>query len=203
MTRGAGSVDLNKQALYRTASVVADGRTLGGIAVPFARPALVSDGGGRPYREAFHRASFTKALKERGGMPFPLKCMHAGAPGYPGDPMPIGPVVFRATPDHLEFEARASKTRAADEALALLTDGIFGAVSIGFHTFRTRAARDAEGPYLERMEATPFELSLAVVGTGLYPDAQVLSVRSAASVDAGVTPRRDELERRLGLLIVP
>lgn len=195
-----------REVLYRSSTVQTDGRTLAGIAVPFGRPVLVSsDPGKRPYREAFHRAAFTKSLKERGGMPFPLKLMHAGAPGYPGDPTPIGPTVFRATPTHLEFEARASKTRAADEALELLADGIYGDVSIGFHAFKSRPATDADGQYIERMEATPFELSLAIVGTGIYPEAQVLSVRAAASV-AGIepaTPRRDDLERRLRLLILP
>lgn len=189
--------------LYRTSTVQTDGRTISGIAVPFGRPSLVSDGGGVPYREGFHRSSFTKSLKERGGMPFPLKLMHAGAPGFPGDPTPLGPTVFRATPDHLEFEARASKTRAADEALELLRDGILGDVSVGFRAFRTRAAKDADGAYLERMEATPLELSLAIVGHGLYPGAKVLSVRTATPGAPASTPRRDDLERRLGLLILP
>lgn len=190
--------------LYRASAVEADGRTLHGIAVPFGAAALVRDGNGPPYREQFHRAAFTKSLRERGGMPYPLKLMHAGVPGYPGDPTPLGPTIFRATPTHLEFEARASKTRAADEALELVNDGILRDVSIGFRAFRSRIGRDAEGSYTERMEAMPLELSLAVTGTGLHPGAQVVGVRAAGGpgADPG-TPRLDAARRRLALLLTP
>jgi HK97 family phage prohead protease len=189
--------------LFRSAGVQTDGRTLSGIAVPFGRAALVSDSGGPPYREVFNRAAFTKSLKERGGMPYPLKLLHAGAPGYPGDPTPLGPTTFRATPSGLEFEARASKTRAADEALELLRDGILGDVSIGFRAFRSKLGKDAEGSFTERLEAAPLELSLAVVGTGQHPGAQVLAVRAHGTTTPADTPHRDALERRLRLLVVP
>jgi Escherichia/Staphylococcus phage prohead protease len=182
--------------------VETDGRNLHGVAVPFGVITRVNDGG-PSYREGFNRSAFTKSMKERGARPIPLLERHAWQPGATSDPQPLGPTTFRVTPAALEFHARLSATRRADEVLALVNDGIYGDVSIGFRAFRTRPGKpDQDGPWLERMEAEAFELSIATVGTGAYPGAVVTAVRTAASVPSA-TPRLDELRRRRSLLILP
>lgn len=46
--------------------------------------------------------------------------------------MPLGVVEFTATDEALNYEARFSRTRAADEVLELIQDGALTDVSIGF-----------------------------------------------------------------------
>lgn len=183
---------------YRSAQVHADGRNLTGVALPFGVIARVVDGPrGKPYREGFHRASFGKSLNERAAKPFPLLMMHPHSEGARTSPVPLGPVTFEASTEGLMYRARLSSTRDADEALALIGDGVLGDVSVGFHCYRSRPATDHLGPWVERMEASPFELSLAVTGTGLYPT--TMAVRAAATIPTG-TPKLDALRASLALL---
>lgn len=185
-----------------TSTVEADGRTLVGTAVPFGVRAKVSDDGGRSfYRESFNGKAFAKTLKDRGGSPFPLMVGHPFMPGSRTSTIPLGPTQFRATPQGLAFEARVSKTRDGDEALELVNDGVMADVSLHFRSYRDRPGKDAEGGYVERMEAGIVELSLAITGHGQHPGARVEAVRSLDVVT--LTPALDDLRRRKALLLIP
>jgi phage head maturation protease len=107
-------------------------------------------------------------------------------------------VALTQTKTSLQFRARLSKTRAADEALELVNDGVLSDVSLMWFAYRSRQARDADGPWVERMEVRPVELSLAITGTGQYPGARVTAVRAASLTSQ--TPKRDALAQQLGLL---
>jgi HK97 family phage prohead protease len=187
--------------LYRaTLDVIAEGRTLVGLAVPWNKPAKVSDGGPL-YNEAFSPPSFTRSLelqKRNGSKPFPFFSNHAWRHG--GDP--IGTVSFQQSKEGLLYEAPISRTREADDQLTLVRDGAKTAVSLGFRPIRHEIVKMNGQQVILRTEAALRELSLAATGFGLHPDAKVLAVRdeedaSDEDEDDAAMQRTEELRRQI------
>jgi HK97 family phage prohead protease len=180
---------MNENILYRaTLDVVAEGRTLVGQAVPWNKPAKVSDGGS-VYNEAFAAESFTRSLdlhKRNGDKPFPFFNNH----GWRRGEDPIGTVTFERSSDGLLYVAPLSMTRAADDQLTLVRDGAKTAVSIGFRPIREQRVKMNGEVVVLRTEAALRELSLAATGFGLHPDARVNEIRE---LDARAsTPDQEE-----------
>jgi len=149
---------------------VIEGRTLTGMALYWERASRVTDDGRDYYLESFSTRSTDKQLNER-TQPFLLNYLHPS----PADKMPpLGPVTFNRTAEGLEFSAKLSKTRAADEMLELVNDGVVTDVSIGFQGFKSAKRGDT----LVRTEIGIRELSLAPVGMGQHEGAGVLAVRA-------------------------
>lgn len=200
--------------LYRAvniADLATDGRNIVGRALTLERVYAVSDPGVGRYREAHHRASFNKTIRDRGpDGRWPLLLHHPFMPGATTDVEPRGATRYFADGDALGFEARASRTRAGDEALELVNDGALRSVSIGFRPVAYKRARDTTGDYVLRTETALRELSLAATGFGVYDDGAVLEVRAGAGgsdlelerADGG-RPRLEALARRRRLLMLP
>lgn len=183
-----------RELIHRATEHNVTGRTIEGLAYRFDHASRVVDPGKPPYMEAFSRGSANKTLKERGT--YPLAYFHGLSADTPGSRSrfageTFGPVVFRAGPDGLEFEATLSNTRGADEMLELLSDGAVGDVSIAAWPIKS-SRRDN---IVWRDEISIAELSLAPVGHGQHAGAKVLAMR------ADNRTRLEALRRRRALLI--
>ena len=165
-------IQLTAQQITLDAS--ADGeptRQITGLAVPWNVKATLSGGESVIFLEG--------SLPEDGPMPKLLE--------YHDDTRIIGRVTERlSTSDGLLFVAKLSKTRAADDALALLADNALDSVSVG--AVPTKFKRLADGT-LEVSEARFVELSL--VAQPAYESAQVYSV--AASSPDEEAPDTEEI----------
>jgi HK97 family phage prohead protease len=150
-----------------------EGRTLTGMALYWDRASKVTDDGRDYYLEAFSTRSTDKQLNERGSKPFALGFLHPWSTGA-ADKRPLGAVTFNRSAEGLVFEAKLSKTRAADEMLELVNDGVVTDVSIGFQSYKT----SKRGEMILRTEIGIRELSLAPTGMGQHDGAQVLAVRA-------------------------
>lgn len=166
--------------LHRTAThdltTSGDGRTVYGVLMPFDVESTVDDGFG-PYTESFQRGAFSKTIREnRNGIK--LLVNHDKYRS-----LPIGKsIVLREDPHGLYGEFRVSQTRAGDEAITLVRDGVVDAFSVGFNPIQPPSF----GPgAVKRTEVRLFEASL--VGFPAYAGALVAGVRSEFS--------EDELER--------
>ena len=94
---------------------------------------------------------------------------------YHDDTRVIGRVTERVASDEgLMFSATLSKTRAADDAMALLADGSISAVSIGAIPLKFKRVNGV----MEVSEARMIELSL--VSFGAYAEAEIESVYASA-----------------------
>ena len=153
----------------------AEGRTLIGEALPWEKPTKVRDLTGPSYLEAFRRTAADKTLTEHPGG-FPLFRTHE----YVFNPTaePLGIAQFERSEHSLVYRAYMSKTRKADEALALVNDGALRDVSVGFEPLQTQKIRTAQGLVHVRSEIALIELSLAPTGFGQYPEGKVLAVRA-------------------------
>jgi len=114
-----------------------EGRTVGGIIVPFDTIATVSDGG-KPYREAFQRGAFSAALHNMGGKFGRVKLLSQ----HQSSRNPLGMATgIEERADGLYGEFKVSNTRAGDEALELVRDGAIDSFSVGF-TPQKHSVRD-------------------------------------------------------------
>jgi hypothetical protein len=165
---------MDEQLLERVApselEVRGDGRTVYGIAVPFDRETTVNDGQG-PYREVFRAGSFRKTIKESGGR---VKFLA----NHKRD-SPIGKAIkLHEDPAGLIGEFRVSNTRAGDEALELVRDGVYDSFSIGFAKVPGKDREGRDG-LVERLEVKLREVS--ILAFPAYEGAVVSGVRSQFS----------------------
>jgi hypothetical protein len=135
-------------------------RTITGLAVPWDVVANLSNDVGP--------VKFLKgSISVDGPMPKLLE--------YHDDTRVIGRVTERVSSDEgLMFSATLSKTRAADDAMALLADGSISAVSIGAIPLKFKRVNGV----MEVSEARMIELSL--VSFPAYADAEIQSVYASA-----------------------
>ncbi len=145
-----------------------DGRTVGGIVVPYERAARVSDGG-PSYNEMFVRGAFTRTLQHRGDKVKFLSQHNSRS-------NPLGVAIgssWREDAAGLFGEFRVSKTQAGDEALELIRDGALDSFSVGF----TPIKHEKKDGVVVRTEVRLNEVSLVTFPA--YEDARVLAVREA------------------------
>ena len=144
-----------------------DGRTVGGLVVPYGTPTEIREMGGT-YTEVFRAGAFAKSIAERGSK---TKLLAA----HQRDRLPIGKAsALVETADGLLGEFYVSRTQAGDDALELIRDGALDAFSVGFEPIRDEWSRDRSS--VERVEARLWEVSLVTIPA--YEDALVSSVRS-------------------------
>lgn len=169
--------------------VRSDGRTVHGIAVPFGEPTPIRDRTGE-YLEVFAPGAFTKTIAERGHKVKALAQHNRAA-------LPLGrATVLREDGAGLYVELSLSRTREADEVLALVRDGALDAFSIGFAPVQDKERRDpAQGRIVTRTEVALHEVS--VVAFPAYEGAAIAGVRAAEPF--ALTPVQP-LHRRLDLL---
>lgn len=167
--------------LYRAAAGLhsdPDGRTVHGLAVPYARAAEVDDGFG-PYREMFAPGAFSRSIRERAHK-VKLYAEHVTRN------LPIGRAVeLREDDDGLHAAFAVARTRAGDEALELVRSMTVDGFSVGFRGIRHE--RDHDGTII-RTEAALHEVSLT--GAPAYADAAIAGVRSSVPRLSADTARR-------------
>lgn len=145
-----------------------DGRTVHGIVVPYGQTARVNDGRG-PYQERFQQGAFRKTLTERKAPVYLLSQHKHDAPlGRATD--------MREEAGGLYGSFRVSKTRAGDEHLELVRDGVLGSFSVGF----TPISEKRDGGVTVRTEVALREVSLVTFPS--YDGALVAGIR--AQLDA-------------------
>jgi HK97 family phage prohead protease len=154
------------RALARDLSMTGDGHTLTVLAVPFDQPTTVSDGG-PSYLEAFQRGAFDRTIRERGDRVRLLA-------GHDRGRLPIGKAVSLVeASDGLHATFQVGTSTAAEDALALVRDGIADSVSVGFRPVK----HERRGDVLWRTEVRLDEVSL--VALPAYDGARVLALRNA------------------------
>lgn len=159
-----------------------DGRTVHGIAVPYAHPQRIDS----TLTEQFARGAFRKQLESAHRVPFARDHMSHGG-------QLIGKITqLRDDAAGLYFEARVSPTSLGNDTLELLRDGALDQVSIGF---RPGQDRRLPGGVVERVTAHLTEL--AVVLQGAYGEhAMAMGIR-AAGCTCGSEDRMAEARRIL------
>lgn len=165
--------------IYRAAmDLEVEGRTLLGLAVPYDRPALVSDWGGPRYWEAFAPSVFVRSLEQQ-PWPRPLYLHHEWRNQPNAEPM--GVADFAQSAEGLVFRAHISKTRKGDWAIERHKAGLPSGVSVGAEPLahEMRSLSPAPTDVLVRTEAKLLELSFSRTGVGQYPEAKVLAMRAA------------------------
>jgi HK97 family phage prohead protease len=142
-----------------------DGRTVYGIAVPWAAPTKIDD----ELVEQFARGAFNHQLRAAGRVKFEREHVELGG-------TLIGALTtMRDDAAGLYVEMRASRTPVGDETLELIKDGALDQLSI---KFRERQNRRLAGGITERVKA--HLAAVAVVMEGAYGDkAMAAGVRSA------------------------
>lgn len=141
-----------------------DGRTLLGTVVPWDTEIRVSG-----YRERFTRGAF--AGTDPAGVPLLVAHRHAA--------LPVGRAVRLVDePERLAGEFELSRTRDADEVLALVADGVPLGLSVGFSPTPGGDRWTTDRSAVVRTRARLGEVS--VVGVPAYAGAVVHGVRSAA-----------------------
>ena len=144
-----------------------DGRTVGGLVVPYNTPTEIRDKSGA-YTETFRPGAFAKTIAER-GTKVKLLASHSQST------LPIGKatsLVDRS--DGLHGEFYVSRTQAGDDALELVRDGALDAFSVGFEPVKDEWSRDRVT--VDRVEARLWEVSLVAIPA--YETALVSSLRS-------------------------
>ena len=149
----------------RKAAQGGDGRTVVGIAVPYAKPQRIDE----RLTEQFAAGAFKHQIRAAHRVKFAREHLSLGG-------SLIGRLdVMRDDVAGLYIEARVARTPLGDETLALLADGALSDLSIGF---RARQDRRLPGNVIERVTADLREVS--VVLEGAYGEgALVAAVRSA------------------------
>lgn len=169
------------RSFISTMEVRSEGRTVVGIAVPFDQPTQVRDFVTGPYTEVFRHGAFARTISERG--PAKVKVL----PLHDTQKMPLGRAhSLIEQPDGLHAELVISKTRAGDEALELIRDGVLDSMSIGFIPITSRTAKDGT---VERAEVKLHEISL--VPFPAYDGAKIAGIRSADVVQMAAVLRSD------------
>ena len=159
-----------------------DGRTVGGLVVPYGTPTEIRDRTGS-YTEVFRPGAFAKTIAERGSK-VKLFIEHS----HQQNRLPIGRATSLVdTKPGVLGDFYVSRTRDGDEALELIRDGALDAFSVGFEPIQNDWTSDRSA--VERVEARLWEVSL--VGIPAYEDALVSSVRSDSPDE---TPESEETE---------
>lgn len=148
-----------------------DGRTVYGRVVPYNVEATVNDGRG-PYREMFAPGAFSRSIEQRSHK---VRLMV----NHETRQLPIGRAeALTEQDDGLYGSFRVSETRAGEEALTLVRDGVVDSFSVGFHGIQHR---NVSGVTV-RTEAALREVSL--VGFPAYEGALVGGVRAIDGLTA-------------------
>lgn len=170
--------------LQRTADLVrADetGRTVFGLAVPYGVETQIREYG-RSYMERFAPGAFARSVEERGSK---VRLFV----GHESNRLPIGRATeLREAADGLHAAFHIPATRAGDDALALVRDGVVDSFSVGFRPIHDRQ----DGDVTVRVEAALMEVSL--VGIPAYEGAAVAGIRTATpALSVDVARRRLDL----------
>jgi HK97 family phage prohead protease len=146
-----------------------DGRTICGIAVPYAQPQFIDS----RLTEQFARGAFNAQLRAAHRVPLMRDHERHG-----GSLIGVA-TTLRDDAAGLYGEWRVSKTPTGDETLELVKDGALSELSIGF---REGQNRTLPGGVIERATATLTEV--AIVMAGAYgPAATIASVRAQSTTD--------------------
>jgi HK97 family phage prohead protease len=160
------------------------GRTVFGIVVPFNDPATVNDGAGE-YREQFTPGSFARTIAQRGHK-VRLHVMHDAAKS-----LPVGKATeLEERPEGLFGAFSVPHTRAGDDLLTAIAEGLADSFSIGF----TPIAAQTRAGIVTRTEVALREVS--VVHTPAYAAATIAGVRSGSPSPVSA----DAFRRRIQLL---
>ena len=152
-----------------------DGRTVFGIAVPYAAPQYIFDG----LTEEFDRGAFDHQLRAANRVRLAREHVQLGG-------TLIGAArTLEDRPQGLYFEARVSKTAVGDETLELVNDKALRQVSIGFRE-RPHGNRRTDDGVLHRTAADLFEIALVMEGA-YGEQAELAGVRSRIGPGHGCT----------------
>lgn len=177
----------------RSAAKGGDGRTVEGIAVPYGRAQRIDS----TLVEQFARGAFAHQLNAPNRVRFSREHVQLGG-------ALIGKAIeLREDAAGLWGAWRVSATRAGDETLELLKDGVLDELSVGFRDRQNRRLQDGT---IERVKADLFEVS--VVMAGAYGrGALVSAVRSGdegRTCSCGAATRAQQAAQILaGLPILP
>jgi HK97 family phage prohead protease len=156
-----------------------DGRTVGGLVVPYDSPTEIREMGGS-YTEVFRHGAFAKSIVERGSKVKLLAEHQRGS-------LPIGKATHLVeTKAGLQGEFYVSRTAAGDDVLELVRDGALDSFSVGFEPIKDTWTTDRSS--VERVEARLWETSLVAIPA--YQDALITSLRS----DETPEPEVEEVE---------
>lgn len=180
-----------KEAIQRTFATHltrtgGDARTVGGLCVPYDRPTIVSDDGGRTsYRERFVRGAFD---------PKQIAEAHRIELTYRHDDTLLGRIgkatQFEDRPDGLWGMFHVREGTVGDQALALVDDGFLTGLSIS--ALAHRSGRDGNGTIVRQ------RVHLEAVGLceqPAYDDALVSVRRSRIDVERPPRPSDEQLAR--------
>ena len=168
---------LRSFVLVRGSDTGTDGRTLQIRAVPWDTETQI----GSAMWESFQRGAFDPQM--RAAHRVPLTLGHPPARGPDVVPMTdrlVGRLVtMDNTDDGLVVQARMATSSVANEALALVNDGMIDQVSVGFIPIKTSTQQRATGGKLYRRESARLDhLALLGLTEGAYGEgAKILSVR--------------------------
>jgi hypothetical protein len=158
---------------------VPEGNTVGGTAIIYDRPALVSDDGRTHYFETFAPGCVDRSeARIRGrGEHSGLDLLHASATGVGGQ---IGKVDWVLRPDRLDFDATIDNA----DALAKVRSGAYRGVSIEFRPIRSTTSTHEGRKLIRRTEIALTGLALAPTGKGQLPGAGITRLRDIGSAQS-------------------
>ena len=155
-----------------------DGRTIFGIAVPYNIEQRITS----TMVEVFRKGVFSEVIKA----PHRVKLLR----GH-GENNVLGrATLLKETDNGLYAEFKISKTRAGDEALALVQDGALDQLSVGFMPIKNKKRPDG---VMERLKAHLAEVSLVTFGA--Y--GEMASITGMREGLPQLTPRLDEARKIL------
>jgi len=155
-----------------------DGRTIFGIAVPYNKEQRITS----TMVEVFRKGVFSEVIKA----PHRVKLLR----GH-GENNVLGrATLLKETDNGLYAEFKISKTRAGDEALALVQDGALDQLSVGFMPIKNKKRPDG---VMERLKAHLSEVSLVTFGA--Y--GEMASITGMREGQPQLTPRLDEARKIL------
>jgi HK97 family phage prohead protease len=155
-----------------------DGRTIFGIAVPYNIEQRITS----TMVEVFRKGVFSEVIKA----PHRVKLLR----GH-GENNVLGrATLLKETDNGLYAEFKISKTRAGDEALALVQDGALDQLSVGFMPIKNKKRPDG---VMERLKAHLAEVSLVTFGA--Y--GEMASITGMREGQPQLTPRLDEARKIL------
>ena len=174
----------------------ADGRTIEGMIAPWGKPTPVLKP--TPGMESFKRGAFDKSLSES-KRPIPLLVRHNEAE-------PAAVLTSHENREDGHYAVfRALKTRAGDDAVELIREGLYLGLSVGGWAIpaATTIKRGSGGrQMIERAELRLDHVGL--VRTPAYEDAQVLALRSEEFIEfdpVAAAEARRRIRRRLRGLV--
>ena len=174
----------------------ADGRTIEGMIAPWGKPTPVLKP--TPGMESFKRGAFDKSLSES-KRPIPLLVRHNEAE-------PAAVLTSHENREDGHYAVfRALKTRAGDDAVELIREGLYLGLSVGGWAIpaATTIKRGSGGrQMIERAELRLDHVGL--VRTPAYEDAQVFALRSEEFVEfdpVAAAEARRRIRRRLRGLV--